>query len=190
MKYQISLLGIALSIFLVGCAASAPAKVADQTPLKSGEQLPPPPIVSSSPTNTGQMLPISAQAEIGGQWISLEVARTPQQQAMGLMYRTSLEPDRGMLFPFDPPQPVNFWMKNTKIPLDMVFLRDGEVKAIVADVPPCTTNPCPGYGPEIPIDQVIELQGGRAAQLGLKVGDQVSIKFLEEKTNPSTPPRL
>jgi hypothetical protein len=81
-------------------------------------------------------------------------------------------------------------MKNTKIPLDMVFLRDGEVKAIVADVPPCTTNPCPGYGPEIPIDQVIELQGGRAAQLGLKVGDQVSIKFLEGKTSPSTPPRL
>lgn len=131
------------------------------------------------------MLPISATAEMAGQQISLEVARTPQEQAMGLMYRTSLDPDRGMLFSFGWPQPVSFWMKNTKIPLDMVFLLKGQVKAIEANVPPCTTNPCPSYGPQTLIDQVIELRGGRAAELGLKAGDQVIIKFLEKNTSPS-----
>jgi hypothetical protein len=72
-------------------------------------------------------------------------------------------------------------MKNTKIPLDMVFLRDGQVRMLKANVPPCTTNPCPTYGPgsEVPIDQVIELRAGRAAQLGLKTGDRVNIKFFD-----------
>ncbi len=133
------------------------------------------------------MLPISATAEMAGQQISLEVARTPQEQAMGLMYRTSLEPDRGMLFSFDWPQPVSFWMKNTKIPLDMVFLLKGEVKAIAANVPPCTADPCPSYGPKTAIDQVIELRGGRATELGLKVGDRVGIKFLDKNTTPPAP---
>jgi uncharacterized protein len=83
-----------------------------------------------------------------------------------------------MLFTFDPPQPVSFWMKNTKIPLDMIFLQGGKVIAIVAEAPPCTTTPCPTYGPDqpVPIDQVIELRGGRAAELGLKVGDPVTVK--------------
>ncbi|MBD0361325.1 MAG: DUF192 domain-containing protein [Coleofasciculus sp. C3-bin4] len=186
MKSRIRLLGITLSILLMSCAASAPTKVSEATPLKSGEQLPAPPVVSSSPTNSGQMLPISAQAQMAGQRIMLEVARTPQEQAMGLMYRTSLAPDRGMLFSFDPPQPVSFWMKNTIIPLDMVFIRDGEVKAIAANVPPCTTTPCPTYGPqvEVLIDQVIEIRGGRAAELGLKVGDQVIVKFGDGSTTP------
>src|SRR4028118_252153 len=190
MKYRISLLGITLTLLLVGCVASGKAKGIDGTPLKSGEKLPSPPLVLSSPTNTGQMLPISAQAEMAGQLISLEVARTPQEQAMGLMYRTSLAPDRGMLFSFEPPQPVNFWMKNTLIPLDMVFLRDGQVKAISANVPPCTSDPCPGYGPNDPkqlIDQVIELRAGRAAELGLKVGDRVKIDFQDGNTTSPNP---
>ncbi len=191
MKCRINVLGITLSILLVGCTASAPAKVTDGMPLKSGEPLPAPPVLSSSPTNAGQMLPISAQAEIKGQRIALEVARTPQEQAMGLMYRTSLEPNRGMLFPFDPPRPASFWMKNTLIPLDMIFLRNGEVKAIETDVPPCTTTPCPSYGPDkIEIDQVIELRAGRAAELGLRVGDRVNIKFLGGNKAPSAPSKL
>lgn len=190
MKSRIGLIGITLSILLIGCTASVPAREADGTPLKSGEQLPPSPAVSSSRTNAGQMLPISARAEIKGQPIKLEVARTPQQQAMGLMYRTSLADDRGMLFPFEPPQPVSFWMMNTLIPLDMIFLRNGEVKAIAENVPPCTATPCPNYGPprSTVIDQVIELRGGRAAELGLKVGDRVSIKFLNGNTTPTTDP--
>jgi uncharacterized membrane protein (UPF0127 family) len=135
------------------------------------------PQTQAAPTQAGQVLPISAQAKIGQQVINLEVAQTPRQQALGLMYRRSLAPNQGMLFAFDPPRPVSFWMKNTKIPLDMIFLRQGKVMAIVANVPPCTATPCPVYGPEPPvaIDQVIELRGGRSAELGLAVGDRVSV---------------
>ncbi|MDY7014675.1 MAG: DUF192 domain-containing protein, partial [Cyanobacteriota bacterium] len=117
-------------------------------------------------------------AILGGETIELEVTQTPQQQALGLMFRDRLPDNRGMLFVFEPAQPVGFWMKNVKIPLDMIFLRDGIVRAI-ASVPPCTSDPCPTYGPEEPIDQVIELRGGRAAELGLKEGDRAIVNFLE-----------
>jgi uncharacterized protein len=129
----------------------------------------------------GQYLPISAETEIGGQRIQLEVARTPQEQSKGLMHRPPLPDDRGMLFLFNPPRPVQFWMKNTPSPLDMVFLRDGEVQAIVENALPCAADPCPTYGPDrsVAIDQVIELRSGRAAELGLTAGDRITIEFLE-----------
>jgi len=119
-----------------------------------------------------------------GQTIGLEVAQTPEEQARGLMYRPTLARDRGMLFTFDPPQIVTFFMKNVLIPLDIIFLKDGQVLEIAANVPPCTTSPCPLYFPAVesaqaseptPVDQVIELRGGRAAELGLRAGDFVSI---------------
>jgi uncharacterized protein len=96
---------------------------------------------------------------------------------MGLMYRTSLDTNRGMLFVFSPARPVSFWMKNTLIPLDMVFMSNGIVKHIGANIQPCKVASCPGYGPQsqIPIDNVIELPGGRAAQLKIKVGDRLNI---------------
>jgi uncharacterized membrane protein (UPF0127 family) len=100
-----------------------------------------------------------------------------EQQAMGLMYRTSLPDDRGMLFDFKPARLVNFWMKNCKISLDMIFLRDGVVEAIELSAPPCTADPCPTYGPDTAVDRVIELRGGRAAELGVKVGDRIEIEF-------------
>lgn len=181
---QISLLGITLSILLIGCAASVPSSVVG-TPLQSDIQLPTPSLISSLPENKGQMLPISAQAQIAGQQIMLEVARTPQEQATGLMNRTELAADRGMLFAFVPLQPVSFWMKNTLIPLDMIFLREGQVKAIASNVPPCTTEPCPTYPSGVAIDQVIELRGGRAAELGLKVGDRINIQFNQPTTQPT-----
>lgn len=143
--------------------------------------------VSPAQMSLGQTIPISAQAIIAGQEIQMEVAQTPQQQAIGLMYRKSLAANRGMLFPFNPPQPVNFWMKNTLIPLDMVFLRNGVVQDIARNVPPCTSDPCPTYGPKTTvIDQVIELRGGRSTELGLKVGDRVTIQKLDASTSDST----
>lgn len=162
------LLSIGLSIFLMSCTP-APTSLGD-APVEAAA-----PQVEVSPA---QSLPISAEAEIGGQVIQLEVARTPSEQAMGLMYRTSLPSDRGMLFSFEPPRPVQFWMQDTLIPLDMVFMRDGEVKAIVANAQPCTSNPCPTYGPRREVvNQVIELAGGRAAELGLAVGDRITLRF-------------
>jgi uncharacterized protein len=135
------------------------------------------------PTPLGQKLPVSAQVTIAGQSIQLEVARTAQEQSTGLMYRTELAPNRGMLFVFSPPRPVSFWMKNTLIPLDMVFMSNGVVKYIGEKIPPCTGNPCPGYGPEpkIDIDGVLELRSGRAAELRLKVGDRLKFRNYSAK---------
>ncbi len=141
--------------------------------------------VSQSPIitqeNRGQMLPITAKAKIGSQVIGLEVAKTPQQQALGLMYRTDIADDRGMLFPLAQPGVVGFWMKNCKMPLDMIFLRNDVVKAIQVNAPPCQQEPCPTYGPNLPVDQVIELRGGRSQELGVKVGDRIPISFVNSQ---------
>lgn len=165
----LSFFSILISVLLMGCSPPTTAK---------------PPIASpNSPTQApvaaGQKLPISATATIpNGTKIQLEVAKTPQQQAMGLMYRPALPDDRGMLFAFPSPQPVNFWMKNVPVSLDMVFLQNGVVKYIQASAPPCASEPCATYGPNVPINTVIELRSGRAAELGLKVGDSVKIELL------------
>lgn len=140
------------------------------------------PSLQESPQNIGQKLPIEAIAIAANRKFELEVARTPQQQAIGLMGRTSLADNRGMLFLFSSPQPIKFWMKNTLIPLDMIFLRDGKVQAIAANVPPCKTATCPTYGPDTESDRVIELRGGTAKEIGLKVGDRIGIEFLDRKS--------
>jgi len=87
------------------------------------------------------------------------------------MFRRALAPDEGMIFPYDPPQPVGFWMKNTLIPLDMVFIgADQRVGRIAANVPPLSLDTVPSG---IPVTAVLELRGGRAAELGISVGDGV-----------------
>lgn len=127
----------------------------------------------------GQQLPVTARAVLGGETIALEVARSPREQQIGLMFREELAGDRGMLFPFDPPRVARFWMKNVSIALDMLFLRDGKVVYIAAEVPPCERDPCPSYGPDRRVDRVLELRGGRAAELGVEVGDRVEVVFLD-----------
>lgn len=129
--------------------------------------------------SAGQSLPITAQAMMAEQVIELEVARTGQQQQLGLMYRDPLPDNRGMLFPFARSQTVGFWMKNVPVPLDMVFLNEGKIVGIENSAPPCTRQPCPVYGPKALVDNVIELRAGRATELGLGVGDPVVIQELE-----------
>ena len=168
MSYSTNLLGIGVSIFLIGCSPTLPIKnnsiLANQSP---------------TTTTSGQVLPVSAKARIGNRPIELEVAKTAEQQNTGLMYRTSLPDDKGMLFEFKSAQLVSFWMKNCKISLDMIFLQDGVVEAIEVSAPPCTADPCPTYGPDTAVEQVIELRGGRAAELGVKEGDRIEIEFFQ-----------
>ncbi len=137
---------------------------------------------SPSLTNLAQILPVAAWVELGGEVIELEVTRTVDEQATGLMYRDSLADDRGMLFSFEPARPVQFWMKNVVIDLDMVFVHEGKIVGIAEDVPPCDSTPCATYGPGfgVLVDQVIELRGGRAAELGVAVGDAVVVKPLTD----------
>jgi uncharacterized membrane protein (UPF0127 family) len=87
-----------------------------------------------------------------------------------------------MLFPFSPAQPVKFWMHRTPAPLDMVFVRSGQVLAIEANVPPCMHLPCRSYGPDGAVDGVIELGAGQSQALGIKPGRAVLIR-------PATAPR-
>jgi uncharacterized membrane protein (UPF0127 family) len=102
---------------------------------------------------------------------TVEVARTPDQQEMGLMNRPSIPPDRGMIFPYDPPAAVAFWMKNTLAPLDMIFIRaDGMIARIAAQTVPLSLDQVPSGEP---VAAVLEIAGGRSAELGIKAGDRV-----------------
>jgi uncharacterized membrane protein (UPF0127 family) len=163
-------LTISIAVLLLSCSTPIPVDSQTKTSLECEQSL---------SDERGQLLPITAKAMVRDQVIDLEVAQTPEQQMLGLMYRQCLPSNRGMLFSFNPPRYTRFWMKNVVIPLDMVFLYQGKIQAIAADVPPCANDPCPTYGPRTPIDRVIELPGGRAAQLGLEVGDRITIEFLQ-----------
>ncbi len=172
LSYRYLWLGI--SVLLIGCSFGLNPAQAESPP----SAIAAPPQRGIAETVQPQSLPISAVATISKARINLEVASTPEQQETGLMQRTSLADDHGMLFPFQPARPVGFWMKNCLISLDMVFIRLGKVVAIAANAPPCTSEPCTVYPSRVPIDQVIELRAGRADELGLKVGDPISVEFL------------
>jgi uncharacterized protein len=130
----------------------------------------PEPTVERTTTELAR-IPLTIRSSAGAHRFTVEVARTPEQQALGLMFRKSLDPDQGMLFPYEPPQSVSFWMKNTLIPLDMIFIRpDGTIARIAANTVPRSLDPVPSLEPVI---AVLEIRGGRASQLGLRPGDRV-----------------
>src|SRR5690606_24870357 len=105
---------------------------------------------------------------------NVEVARTSEEQARGLMFRTSLPADGGMIFPFPRPRIASFWMKNTLIPLDMIFIRsDGSIDRIAENTIPESLDPVVSGGE---VAAVLELAGGTAAKLGLDEEARVSWK--------------
>jgi uncharacterized protein len=107
---------------------------------------------------------------------TVELAATPQQQAYGLMFRPSLAADAGMLFPQEPQAPAEFWMKNTIIPLDIVFIGpDGKIISIAENAVPYSLKPIPSGGT---VEATLELQGGITAKDGISVGDKVVAKGL------------
>ena len=102
---------------------------------------------------------------------TVEVARTSAQQARGLMFRDALADNSGMIFPFPEPRVASFWMKNTVIPLDIIFVRpDGTIESIADNTIPYSTIPVESGEP---VAAVLELRGGRAAELGIAAGDTV-----------------
>jgi hypothetical protein len=103
---------------------------------------------------------------------TVEVARTPEEQAQGLMNRQSVAPDAGMIFPMEPPRAASFWMKNTLVPLDIIFVRaDGTIARIEENTVPLSLEPVLSTEP---VAAVLELAGGRSAELGIKAGDRVT----------------
>ncbi len=115
-------------------------------------------------------MPLTIRTAAGEHLFTVQVAATPEQQEHGLMFYRSLGADQGMIFPYDPPATVSFWMKNTLIPLDMVFIRADGTIARIATAKPLDLTPVPSGEP---IAAVLELRGGRAAELGIREGDQV-----------------
>ncbi len=108
--------------------------------------------------------------------VTVELALTPAEQERGLMHRRDLAEDAGMLFVFAEAGPRAFWMKNTPIPLDMLFIDDGGVVAgIVRDAEPLTLTPRTP-GPDVPARFVLEVRGGWAARYGVANGDRVRLE--------------
>jgi uncharacterized membrane protein (UPF0127 family) len=102
----------------------------------------------------------------------VEMATTPQEQETGLMFRPAVPADGGMLFVFPTVQPEPFWMKNTLVPLDMVFINpDGTIRAIAENTVPFSLAPVDSGGP---VMAVLELQGGITAREAISVGDRVT----------------
>jgi uncharacterized membrane protein (UPF0127 family) len=105
----------------------------------------------------------------------VEIASTPEEQQQGLMFRTKIAKDAGMIFPMLPPRDASFWMKNTLIPLDMIFIRpDGVIARIEANTVPESLTPVQSGEPVI---AVLEIAGGEAQAQGISAGDKVSLPF-------------
>lgn len=119
--------------------------------------------------------------EVHGQRFWVEIADNDETRARGLMFRDELAADRGMLFLFPDQAPRAFWMRNTRIPLDIIYIdRDWRVVSITANARPCRTARCPSYPSAGPAKYVLEVNAGLAAQLGLTPGDTVHTGNLPE----------
>ncbi len=106
----------------------------------------------------------------------VELAKTPAERQQGLMFRESMPDDRGMLFIFDDVVPRSFWMKNTLIPLDMIFVDENWTVVHVANAVPCTADPCLSYSSP-PAKYVLEINGGLAEKSNITIGSKL---FLSE----------
>ena len=103
---------------------------------------------------------------------TVEHAASTREQAQGLMFRKSLPDDTGMIFPYQSPRILGFWMKNTLIPLDIIFIRsDGTIESIAENTTPYSEE---SVSSGEPVQAVLELRGGLTAELGIKAGDIVS----------------
>lgn len=114
--------------------------------------------------------------ELKGKRFTVELAESQEKQALGLMFRESMPDDHGMVFIFPAEGMRSFWMKNTKIPLD-IFYFDEDLKLVNVseNTPPCRSSRCPGYPSAGPAKYVLELNAGKAAELGVRPGDELKL---------------
>lgn len=143
---------LAAALLLIAGLAAAPAALGQDAPLSKLE-------------------PVTVATDLGATMFTAEIADTEPLRERGLMFRQRLPEDRAMLFDFEAPRAVAMWMKNTLIPLDMVFIRNDGVVAYVAE------NTVPGsldaVGVQEPVRAVLEVAGGTAKRIGLRSGDRV-----------------
>lgn len=168
----------AAASLLAGLAACSPvaasaSRAASESPAASTS-----PAASESatphvhPLSGLAIIPLKVVTASGPHTFQVEVAASEREQARGLMFRTAMGADEGMIFPMNPPRPAAFWMKNTVIGLDIIFIGpDHKVLNIAANAVPYDETPLPAAGDTA---GVLELNAGRAAQIGLKPGDTVN----------------
>jgi len=127
-------------------------------------------VVAVSAT-AAETVPVVVATDAGEHLFRAEVADTTAERSRGLMFREELAPDAAMLFLFEPPRRVSFWMKNTYISLDMLFIdARGRIVHIAERTEPETLDP---HGPDQPVRAVLEINGGLADRLGIRPGDEV-----------------
>jgi hypothetical protein len=139
------------------------------------------PVAASAAPATLPTETITIDTKTGPHSFTMEVAADDESRERGLMYRTAMAPDAGMLFDFRTPQLVSFWMENTVLPLDMLFVRaDGTIARIKANATPYSRENIPSGEP---VEVVIELNAGRAAALGIAEGGRVHAPQLAPKAH-------
>jgi uncharacterized protein len=127
--------------------------------------------VNGAATTQPALVALQIKTAKGALDFKVESARTPDEQARGLMFRTALPEFGGMIFPMVPPREASFWMKDTVIPLDMIFIRsDGTIARIAANTIPYDLTPVSSGEPVV---AVLEIAGGRAEALGIAENDRV-----------------
>lgn len=131
-------------------------------------------------TDQSQHLP-TVQMQIGNKQFTLEVADDDAKREMGLMFRDSMPADRGMIFMFDEPEVLGFWMKNTRIPLDIIYVGGDSVVVSIKSMEPFDLR---STSSDRPAQYAIELNKGMAAACGVKVGDKLVIP--QKKSTPAT----
>ncbi len=114
---------------------------------------------------------------IKGKKIIIELADSEEERTKGLMFRTSLKENAGMLFTFDQPSTKSFWMKNTLIPLDMVFIDENKRIINIETAQPCAADPCQTYMSKGPALYVLEVNAGFTEKNNIKTGDKVEISL-------------
>lgn len=162
---------IGLAALAIMLAACSPQNAAQASLSREAAPAPAATAPGVHPESGLKVIPLTVTAAGKRTAFSVEVAETPQQQSRGLMFRTELGPNAGMLFPYRAPQILGFWMKNTPLPLDIIFIdEDRRVINIAAQTTPYSLESVYSTGPAM---AVLEIAGGRAAQLGIRAGDKV-----------------
>jgi uncharacterized membrane protein (UPF0127 family) len=147
---------LAALMLLSGCV-SATARTAPANPV-------------AVPNSGLRVVPLSIRTATGAHNYSVEVAATPAEQAKGMMFRRSMPRGRGMIFPMQPPRPASFWMQNTWLPLDIIFIAPGGRVLNVVRGEPLSLAMLDSAGP---VEAVLELNAGEAERIRLKPGDPV-----------------
>ena len=152
-----------LALTALVLAACSPQSATEATPAAA--------VPSVHPVSGLPVIPLSVATARGPHRFRVEVARSEAEQARGLMFRTELGPDEGMIFPREPADVASFWMKNTPLPLDIIFIgTDHRILNIAAKTTPYSLTPVGAVGLT---GAVLEIPGGRAEQLGIVPGAKV-----------------